>query len=54
MKSHKIDVETLARGIHIPEACTRERGGCSTIDGLTSLDPGGSFLSPSKLALEGP
>jgi hypothetical protein len=36
-----MDVETLAKGIHIPKAFTRERGGCSTRDNLAGLDPGG-------------
>jgi hypothetical protein len=36
-----MDVETLARGRHIPESYTRERGGRSTRDTLVGLDLGG-------------
>jgi hypothetical protein len=40
------DVETLARGKYILEACTKERGEGSTRDTLEGLDLGGSFLPP--------
>jgi hypothetical protein len=41
LKSHQMDVETLARGRDRSEDCTRERGGCFTRGSLASLDPGG-------------
>jgi len=44
LKAHQMDVETPARGKHILEACTRERGGCFTRDILVGLDLGGSYL----------
>jgi hypothetical protein len=54
IKSHQMDVETPARGREIPEACTREKGGCSTRGTLASLERGGSFPPTMNLALEGP
>jgi len=53
IKSHQMDVETPVRGIWIPEACTREKGGSSTICTLEGLDPEGSFPSTMTLAFEG-
>jgi hypothetical protein len=35
-----------------PEACTRERGGCSTKDSLAGLDPGVFFPPTMTLALD--
>jgi hypothetical protein len=40
IKSHQMDAEILARGRHILEAYTGERGGHSTRDTLVGLDPG--------------
>jgi hypothetical protein len=47
-----MDVETLARGIEILEACTREKGGCSTRGTLAGLNPGGSCPPTMTLALD--
>jgi hypothetical protein len=54
LKSHQMDVVIPARARGIPKACTREKGGCSTIGTLVGLYLRGSFPPTMTLALEGP
>jgi hypothetical protein len=43
-----MDVETPARGRHIPDACTREKEGRSTRGTLAGLDLGGLAFPPER------
>jgi hypothetical protein len=43
-----MDVVTPTRGKETPEACTGEKGGCSTKDTLAGLDLGGSCSPPER------